>query len=45
MDEFLQRPDGCRLFYRIDDYTDPWRTPPTILFVHGLAESGEAWRG
>ena len=45
MDKFLQRPDGCRLFYRIDDYTDPWRTPPTILFVHGLAESGEAWRG
>ncbi len=44
MDFFLDRPDGCRIFYTIDDYTDPWRTPETILFVHGLAESGEAWR-
>ena len=44
MEAFLQRPDGCRLFYTIDDYTDPWRPAPTVLFVHGLAESGEAWR-
>jgi len=40
----LARPDGCQIFYRIDDYTDPWREPETALFVHGLAESGEAWR-
>jgi 3-oxoadipate enol-lactonase len=41
---FLDRPDGCKIFYTIDDYTDPWRKAETILFVHGLAESGEAWR-
>lgn len=44
METFLARPDGCNLFYTIDDYTDPWRSAPTVLFVHGLAESGEAWR-
>jgi pimeloyl-ACP methyl ester carboxylesterase len=40
----LDRPDGAKLFYTIDDYTDPWMDAPTALFVHGLAESGEAWR-
>src|SRR3972149_1565107 len=44
LEMFLQRPDGCRLFYTVDDYTDAWRPAPTVLFVHGLAESGEAWR-
>ncbi|MGZ5119800.1 MAG: alpha/beta fold hydrolase [Burkholderiales bacterium] len=44
MEAFLQRPDGCKLFYIIDDFTDAWRAVPTVLFVHGLAESTEAWR-
>jgi 3-oxoadipate enol-lactonase len=44
MEAYLDRPDGCKLFYTVDDFTDPWREPPTVLFVHGLAESGEAWR-
>jgi 3-oxoadipate enol-lactonase len=29
--------------YRVDDFTDPWRNPPTILMLHGNAESGLAW--
>ncbi len=41
---FLTRPDGCNLFYTMDDFTDPWREPETALFVHGLAESTEACR-
>lgn len=41
---YLTRPDGARLHYTLDDYTDPWSKPETVLFVHGLAESGEAWR-
>lgn len=45
MEAYLDRPDGCRLFYQVDDYTDPWRPAETVLFIHGLAESGEAWRG
>ena len=44
MDYILKRPDGCNIFYTVDDCTDPWRKPETMLFVHGLAESGEAWR-
>lgn len=31
------------LYYRIDDFTDPWTRPPAVLMLHGLAESGEAW--
>jgi pimeloyl-ACP methyl ester carboxylesterase len=45
LEAFLERPDGCKLFYRVDDYTDPWRQAETVLFIHGLAESSEAWRG
>jgi len=44
MDNYLERPDGCKIFYTVDDFTDPWRKPETVLFVHGLAESTEAWR-
>ena len=44
MEYTLTRPDGCKLFYTVDDFTDPWRPAETVLFVHGLAESGEAWR-
>ena len=44
MDAYLDRPDGCKLFYTVDDFTDPWREAPTALFIHGLAESTEAWR-
>ena len=32
------------LFYTIDDFTDPWRHAEVVVMVHGLAESGEAWR-
>ena len=44
MEAYLDRHDGCKLYYRVDDFTDPWAESPTVLFVHGLAESGEAWR-
>lgn len=44
VEAFLERPDGCKLVYVIDDFTDPWLAAPTVLFVHGLAESTEAWR-
>ncbi len=40
---FLDLPD-CRLHYRIDDHTDPWTKPDTVLFVHGFTENTEAWR-
>jgi 3-oxoadipate enol-lactonase len=31
------------MHYRVDDFTDPWREPQTILLLHGNAESGLAW--
>ncbi len=31
------------MHYAVDDYTDPWTHPETILFLHGNAESGAAW--
>lgn len=39
----LDLPD-VRLFYDIDDHTDPWVKPETVLFVHGFTETAEAWR-
>lgn len=34
----------CKLFYQIDDHTDAWTSPQTVLFVHGFTENSEAWR-
>jgi 3-oxoadipate enol-lactonase len=36
---------GLDLHYEIDDFTDPWQQPQTVLMLHGNAESGEAWYG
>ena len=40
---YLELPD-CKLFYKLDDHTDPWTRPDTVLFVHGFTENTEAWR-
>ena len=45
MEKNFNHPSGVRLFYHEDNYTDAWRTSPTIVFVHGFAESSEVWRG
>src|SRR4051794_37060839 len=32
--------DGARLFYRYDDFTDPWRDAPVVVLLHpGLGSS------
>lgn len=33
------------MHYEVDDFTDPWTRPQTILLLHGNAESGLAWYG
>lgn len=38
----LKRPD-CELFYRVDDFADPWRPHDAVLMLHGNAESSLAW--
>lgn len=40
---YLELPD-CKLHYLIDDHTDTWTKPDTVLFVHGFTECTEAWR-
>jgi 3-oxoadipate enol-lactonase len=39
----LQVSSDLEMFYQVDDYTDPWRTPETVLLLHGNAESSTAW--
>lgn len=34
---------GCDLHYEVDDFTDPWTAPETVLMLHGNAESSLAW--
>src|SRR5204862_5879709 len=31
------------LHYLVDDFTDPWTKPETILLLHGNSESSAAW--
>lgn len=33
------------LHYVVDDYTDPWCKPQTIVLMHGLGESSAVWYG
>jgi 3-oxoadipate enol-lactonase len=42
MPNFRPSPD-LDMHYQVDDFTDPWRQPQTILMLHGNAESGLAW--
>src|SRR6185437_1462785 len=42
MPTFRPTPD-LDMHYQLDDFTDPWRRPETILLLHGNAESGLAW--
>src|SRR2546430_8295678 len=41
----LHIPPNLDVHYVVDDYTDPWRQPATILLLHGNAESSAAWYG
>jgi 3-oxoadipate enol-lactonase len=42
MPTFDASPD-LRMHYVVDDFTDPWAEPETILLLHGNAESSVAW--
>src|SRR5262249_52571644 len=41
----LRIPPDLDLTYRVDDCTEPWTEPETILLLHGNAESGRVWYG
>ena len=42
MPSFKPSPD-LDMHYEVNDFTDPWTTPETVLMLHGNAESGLAW--
>ena len=35
---------GVAIHYAVDDFTNAWEPAPTVLMLHGLAESGQAFR-
>jgi 3-oxoadipate enol-lactonase len=41
----FQREPGVELYYEVDDFTDPWTTPETVVMLHGNAEAGLVWFG
>ena len=41
---YLDLAPDLKVFYKIDDHTDAWTTPETVVFVHGFTENTEAWR-
>lgn len=36
---------GMEMHYVVDDCTDPWTNPQTVLLLHGNSESSAAWYG
>ena len=39
----LRMHSGVELHYYDDDFTDPWRSSPTILLQHGFSRNGKFW--
>ncbi len=35
--------DGAQLFYQVDDFTDPWEQPETVVLQHGMAKNHRLW--
>src|SRR5262249_10481141 len=35
--------DGLKLPYSVDDFTDPWRTPDTLVLLHAAMGSALRW--
>ncbi|MES2188157.1 MAG: alpha/beta fold hydrolase [Pseudomonadota bacterium] len=36
---------GIDIAWRLDDHTDGWTQPDTVMLLHGIAETGDAFRG
>ena len=39
----FQLSPGTELHYMVDEFTEPWTEPETIVLLHGNAESSRAW--
>ncbi|HEY4372418.1 MAG TPA: alpha/beta hydrolase [Burkholderiales bacterium] len=42
---YLDLGNNFKMFYKIDDWTNAWDRPETIVLVHGFTETTEAWHG
>ena len=40
---YVTLPDGAKLHYRVDDFTDPWTTPETVVLLHGYVRNSNFW--
>ena len=43
MEQTFQSRDGFRIAYRVDDFTDPWTLPQTLLLLHAAMGSMQRW--
>jgi 3-oxoadipate enol-lactonase len=43
MMQSLTTSDGNCIAYAIDDFTDPWRAPDTLLMLHAAMGSSKRW--
>ncbi len=41
---FLEIAPPQKLFYEIDDWTDAWKKPDTVVMIHGFTENTTAYR-
>jgi pimeloyl-ACP methyl ester carboxylesterase len=39
----VKLPDGASLFYREDDFTEPWRNAQTVVLLHGFCRNSRFW--
>ncbi|MFH1140913.1 MAG: alpha/beta hydrolase [Chloroflexota bacterium] len=42
---FAKIDDNLDMFYDVDDFTDPWKTPETIVLHHGMGKNTRMWYG
>jgi pimeloyl-ACP methyl ester carboxylesterase len=43
MEQTFQTRDGFRIAYRVDDFTDPWTTPQTVVLLHAAMGNMQRW--
>jgi 3-oxoadipate enol-lactonase len=43
MNSTFSTADGLQLAYNVDDFTDPWRKPDTVLLLHAAMGSSRRW--
>jgi pimeloyl-ACP methyl ester carboxylesterase len=43
VEQTFQSRDGFRIAYRVDDFTDPWTSPRTLLLLHAAMGNMQRW--